>query len=1632
MVQRLSQPLPPVQGICTGCTTEEEKLQKKEDSIPEPTGSAPEKKSLPKTDTSTSTLTSLIQAKCVDCEEEELQKKEAEEPAIQQKSFATDEETPEETIHRKYAAYAQEERLQKKPPSPPSTSLENRLNASKGGGYPLSEHVQSEMGAAFGADFSQVRIHTSTPAVQMNQELHAQAFTHGNDIFFNEDKYHPNSSSGKHLLAHELTHVVQQNGQQVAGNTTEPANTNLLNQEQTSEHGHGFMPQYLSIDRKAIQCALPDDEKVLPPIKQSKANELNVWYWETFKMEELKPLRAINPKDTPNAYANRTLEAQKVIKHSKAKLKLYEKKIWVDGILGPETWVFLWNIATREELTEERFQIAGLGFDLEALASVESLFKAQKSMVMLFKPEFLTEWKIQASGEPVIDHLTINDKEGDKLWYDAIIFGGPPPPQLVKGGFDLGDRHAILKLAYKDVSLQGKAALVKVNRGFLHRLEDNQMLVERDKSKPENPLWIGYKAENKSEAEELEGWFGLTYPHDKARKIREKIGTKGSGKSQVTLTGLLVSFYIPELTDQERNRLSLISMQYFQEKSESIEAFIEPKAEEIINLIEDVNERKYLLAKKISLSLVAFEGRPDLFEKFADFLINHPNQRNYFKPLLKRTESLGSADALERLVKLCLATRLKDDPDVVHALEVLRQLKRSIRSHDYVTGPKDQQGVRIEKESGSDDFLKVGEVTSGIYRITETRQQLKEARRKALEDKMRELIEQYVADALKTEGATKQQDLTEDQLMEKILEKAAQEVKITEDDFHDVEYAEGFRLRGVESKLIQGVEEFFVDYEKVFRIDEGEWQVAEPSRGMVRQTAFEEDLGWFKFHNLMKGVETIAGAVAIVVGGVVLLTTGAGSALIALGGGTKMVALSVGISVLIWAITADHLTIEGFLKAVLEGYLMAVGLRLFAPVGAGAARWIGTATFKQKLIGLALQSVVTGGASGAFTGVAAMFVEDILRGKLRSPGAYLKAAATGFLLGAMFELGGSLIIGPVFRVAGRNVLERISNIEQLKQFLKDAGVKLNPAQWGPEVAKSLAGFIRWLGDNLDGKLAAEIAKNAKEKAAALLRSLGEGFELTVHRQALDLIELGMTREAVEGLEKLIKASSRNLKKAVARSTVDDILNQLVKQPKRTNLFFKLLSEADDDLIKSLFTKNRIQDLASSDAILSLSATRPAAQINNLLDLRFKGEVNDFEAWARGLLAQSDDAQKKILDLLESRGSSVTHESLIRIAEIGVVMSDEVIEGLTRMARKAHSTGTDLKVFDDFIRQVPSDKMESFLQMMGHLPEGHFDDMLKMVKDPAQAGRLLRYVDDPDQLLRLLQSTGNKLDELDRLFQATKGKPAVPKEVESLVNRYGGNPDKVRRMVEQVDGDAALLERTITKIGSEAEVEKILNKAASHPSTSTDPAALRALLEIAEKEGQHQTNAIIKFIDQVKISQSGALPTTFATANDRLRLLVKHHPKTMLPFSQGSNTTLARADSFEDIILSNGSKTTIRITEYDLYHYGKGHLAEKFSFASNNLPPGPRKKTTFWPAGTTEDFVLSHARQALKDPKVATLLETGTGQFRKTTVDIGGFKYQVGIDTNTNRLTQFFPLGTQGGAIPTSGDILKGIKAFFNL
>jgi hypothetical protein len=121
-----------------------------------------------------------------------------------------------QNLQRKCAHCEQEEKekLQRKEISEEvnlDANISNYIDKLDGNGENLPDEVRNFYEPRFGYDFNNVQIHTNAVAAKSAQSMNALAYTTGNNIVFNEGQYSPNTDSGKKLLAHELTHVVQQN-----------------------------------------------------------------------------------------------------------------------------------------------------------------------------------------------------------------------------------------------------------------------------------------------------------------------------------------------------------------------------------------------------------------------------------------------------------------------------------------------------------------------------------------------------------------------------------------------------------------------------------------------------------------------------------------------------------------------------------------------------------------------------------------------------------------------------------------------------------------------------------------------------------------------------------------------------------------------------------------------------------------------------------------------------------------------------------------------------------------------------------------------------------------------------------------------------------------------------------------------------------------------------------------------------------------------------------------------------------------------------------------------------------------------------------------------------------------------------
>lgn len=216
---------------------EEEKLQKKEEenngeSVLAKPGSKPV----------------LVQAKCKSCEKDEKAQaklfrmiQRSEEFSSSSMEMSDGDAGSDYSINRKNISLHHSDIVQRSGRGPPQSSIpfEQSLSSSKGAGSALPGDTRQFMESRFNADFSGVRIHTGNHAESMSSQIHAQAFTHGNDIYFNSGKYSPTTGQGSTLLAHELTHTIQQG-----------ASKHNSNPASTTSSGNSVSAKPISVSRK--------------------------------------------------------------------------------------------------------------------------------------------------------------------------------------------------------------------------------------------------------------------------------------------------------------------------------------------------------------------------------------------------------------------------------------------------------------------------------------------------------------------------------------------------------------------------------------------------------------------------------------------------------------------------------------------------------------------------------------------------------------------------------------------------------------------------------------------------------------------------------------------------------------------------------------------------------------------------------------------------------------------------------------------------------------------------------------------------------------------------------------------------------------------------------------------------------------------------------------------------------------------------------------------------------------------------------------------------------------------------------------------------------------------------------------
>jgi hypothetical protein len=139
-----------------------------------------------------------------------------------------------------------------------SPEFESRLQGTMAGGSPMDRNLLGYMESRFDVDFSAVRFHNDQQSAQLCNEIGAQAFAYKNHVYFNRGKYNPDSDKGRFLIAHELTHVIQQ-GYATAkgeGETKAPAPSVTKAEEKLQSSPQNISPSSPRVQRLGLSDIL--------------------------------------------------------------------------------------------------------------------------------------------------------------------------------------------------------------------------------------------------------------------------------------------------------------------------------------------------------------------------------------------------------------------------------------------------------------------------------------------------------------------------------------------------------------------------------------------------------------------------------------------------------------------------------------------------------------------------------------------------------------------------------------------------------------------------------------------------------------------------------------------------------------------------------------------------------------------------------------------------------------------------------------------------------------------------------------------------------------------------------------------------------------------------------------------------------------------------------------------------------------------------------------------------------------------------------------------------------------------------------------------------------------------------------
>lgn len=588
------------------------------------------------------------------------------------------------------------------------------------------------------------------------------------------------------------------------------------------------------------------------------------------------------------------------------------------------------------------------------------------------------------------------------------------------------------------------------------------------------------------------------------------------------------------------------------------------------------------------------QGRPRLANDRAlafEFLLEQFELRNSFDRFFTAVEAANLWELHEFVINLATNTLYAYHPRVLQTIALINSRRRENLFHRYIVTDTSQE-LWLDKLSSARVLpgMIVGQVISEYIKDEEI-QRIRPDRQAEFERLLMVQAQALIEEILSGQN---QQSYTEEQFAEAALQRTVAQIgpERFQDRFvEEVDSQLSARLIGL-TRVPGVIERYEVTFELVKRINGGAWETVPGSRTTITDGAFEDMLAWWP---RLRGFAFITALSKVVVIGAVAAIAwevGAVGFLLQLGGGTATVVTSIAISTLIYYVTHERHTLEGFLLAALDGYLFAVGFRFGGLAGRGIAGRIGTQSFQRLIGGWVAERLVVGTLGGAGSAALRTFSHDVInialgRGGFSSPEDYIRSIGWGAMWGVVFEFG----IGafqPILRAGGQTGLQTLSEVARA---VLQAG--RSPAQWMAGVSQALARFWQQLARLVEPttasgqrllRLRQTLQQGAETIAEQLAQAPGQAaalYRLAVFRRVLELSEAALTRQSVSGLEKLLNLSRTEL----SNEAVLALLNRL--HPTQLRNFLEGLNTLDPPIISALSRSRQLDALADTPQLASV-------------------------------------------------------------------------------------------------------------------------------------------------------------------------------------------------------------------------------------------------------------------------------------------------------------------------------------------------------------------------------------------------------------------------------------------------------------